>query len=76
MAPDHAIKSKIMAVANAPGEKIWPGQLAKALKIIAGGGDVNYEGAALVEFNEAGDPPGAYLELVVKGGAWTTVGAR
>ena len=71
-----AVKSKIMAVANAPGEKIWPGQLAKALKIIAGGGDVNYEGAALVEFNEAGDPPGAYLELVVKGGAWTTVGAR
>jgi branched-chain amino acid transport system substrate-binding protein len=71
-----AIKSKIMSVANAPGEKIWPGQLAKALKIIAGGGDVNYEGAALVEFNEAGDPPGAYLELVVKGGAWATVGAR
>ncbi len=71
-----AVKSKVMAVANAPGEKIWPGQLAKALKIIAGGGDVNYEGASLVEFNEAGDPPGAYLELVVKGGAWTTVGAR
>ncbi|MDA0261807.1 MAG: ABC transporter substrate-binding protein [Proteobacteria bacterium] len=71
-----AVKSKIMAVTNAPGEKIWPGQLAKALKIIAGGGDVNYEGASLVEFDAAGDPPGAYLELVVKGGAWTTVGAR
>ena len=71
-----AIKSKIRSVANAPGEKIWPGQLAKALKIIASGGDVNYEGASLVEFNDAGDPPGAYLEQVVKGGAWTTVGAR
>lgn len=71
-----AVKSKLLSVANAPGEKIWPGQLAKALKIIAGGGDVNYEGASLVELNDAGDPPGAYLELVVKGGAWTTVGAR
>ena len=71
-----AIKSKIRSVANAPGEKIWPGQLAKALKIIASGGDVNYEGATLVDLDEAGDPPGAYLELVVKGGAWTTVGAR
>ena len=44
-----AIKSKIMEVANAPGEKIWPGQLAKALKILADGGQVNYEGASLVD---------------------------
>ena len=71
-----AIKSKIMEVANAPGEKIWPGQLAKALKIIADGGQVNYEGASLVELNDAGDPPGSYLELVVKGGDWATVKAR
>ena len=71
-----AIKSKIMEVANAPGEKIWPGQLAKALKILADGGQVNYEGASLVELNDAGDPPGAYLELVVKGGEWATVKAR
>ena len=68
-----SIAKHIAAVANAPGEKIFPGQLAKALDILAGGGDVNYEGASMVEFNDAGDPPGAYLELVVKDGAWTTV---
>jgi branched-chain amino acid transport system substrate-binding protein len=71
-----AIQSKILEVANAPGEKILPGELGKALKILAEGGEVNYEGASLVELNDAGDPPGAYLELVVKEGAWTTVTAR
>ena len=53
--------------------KAW---LAKALKILADGGQVNYEGASLVELNDAGDPPGSYLELVVKGGEWATVKAR
>ena len=71
-----SIAKHMAAVANAPGEKILPGQLAKALDILAGGGDVNYEGASMVEFNDAGDPPGAYLELVVKDGAWTTVKAH
>ena len=33
-------KTKITDVANAPGEKIFPGELAKALKILASGGDV------------------------------------
>ena len=71
-----AIKGKIMPVANAPGEQILPGQLSKALEIIAAGGEVNYEGASSVELNDAGDPPGAYLEVVVENGAWTTVRAR
>ena len=64
-----------MAVANAPGEKIYPGQLSKALDILRGGGDVDYQGASEVELNDAGDPPGAYLQYVVEGGAWVTVGA-
>ena len=71
-----AIKGKIMSVANAPGERILPGQLGKALKIIAAGGEVNYEGASSVELNDAGDPPGAYLEVVVRNGVWTTVRVR
>ena len=71
-----SIAGQILSVANAPGEKIQPGQLAKALDILAGGGDVNYEGATMVELDDAGDPPGAYLELVVKNGAWTTVKAH
>ena len=34
------LQGKVMEVANAPGEKIYPGELAKALKILADGGDV------------------------------------
>ena len=71
-----SIAGNILTVANAPGEKILPGQLAKALDILASGGAVNYEGATMVELNDVGDPPGAYLELVVKDGAWTTVKAH
>ena len=44
-----AIAAKVMDVANAPGEKIYPGELAKALKILADGGDVDYVGATDIE---------------------------
>jgi len=70
-----AIAGSILSVANAPGEKIYPGQLSKALDILRSGGDVDYQGASEVELNDAGDPPGAYLQYVVEGGAWVTVGA-
>ena len=40
------LKDKVMEVANAPGEKIYPGELAKALKILADGGDVERAGPA------------------------------
>ena len=44
-----AIQQNIMDVANAPGEMIMPGELAKGLKILAEGGDVDYVGASNVE---------------------------
>ena len=62
------MSAAVREVANAPGEVILPGELAKALKILADGGDVNYEGATGVEFNSAGDPPGSYLVMEVSGG--------
>ena len=68
-----SIAANLASVANAPGEKILPGELAKALDILADGGEVNYEGASSVELNDAGEPPGNFLELVVKDGSWTTV---
>ena len=68
-----AIQSKIMGVANAPGEKIGPGELGKALKLIAAGKAVNYQGATNVELNAVGDPSGTYKEYEVKGGAFTVV---
>ncbi len=68
-----AIQASIMSVANAPGEEIGPAELAKALQILADGGDVNYQGATNVEFNEAGEVFGTYKELEITNGEWKTV---
>ena len=45
-----------------------PGELAKGLKILAAGGDVDYVGATGVEFNAIGEVQGSYKELEVKPG--------
>ncbi|MEZ5834602.1 MAG: ABC transporter substrate-binding protein [Geminicoccaceae bacterium] len=69
-------KDKVMDVANAPGEKINPGELGKALEIIAGGGDVDYVGASSVELIGPGDSAGTYREVEVRDGRFETVGYR
>jgi branched-chain amino acid transport system substrate-binding protein len=69
-------KSKVMDVANAPGEKIFPGELAKGLKIIADGGDIDYVGASAVELVGGGESAGNYREIVVKDEQNVTVGFR
>jgi branched-chain amino acid transport system substrate-binding protein len=69
-------KGKVMDVANAPGEMIYPGELAKALEIIAGGGDVDYVGATAVELIGAGESAGNYRQVVVEGGKITTAKYR
>ena len=68
-----AIQAKMMSVANAPGQKIHPGELAKGLKILADGGDVDYVGATGVEFNAIGEVQGSYKELAVKNGKFAVV---
>jgi len=68
-----AIKTKIMMVANAPGEKILPGQIAKGLKILAAGGDIDYVGATGVEMSEVGEVPGSYKEIEVQAGKFETI---
>lgn len=70
------LKDKVVDVANAPGEKIYPGELAKALKILADGGDVDYVGATDVELIGAGESAGNYREISVDGGQNTTVKFR
>ena len=67
------IQSKIMSVANAPGEKIMPGELAKGLQILASGGDVDYVGATDVELNKVGEVSGVYREVEVKNKKFETV---
>lgn len=68
-----ALQSKMMMVANAPGKKIGPGEIDKALKIIAAGGDVDYQGATNVEFSEIGEVFGSYKELEIGNGQWNTI---
>lgn len=65
-------KDKMMDVANAPGEKIFPGELGKALEILAGGGDIDYVGATAVELIGGGESAGNYREFDVKDGAFVT----
>lgn len=69
-------KDKVMDVANAPGEKIMPGELAKALQIIKDGGDVDYVGASAVELIGPGESAGSYREIEMKDGKMVTVGYR
>ena len=71
-----AIQPQVMAVANAPGEKIMPGALAKALRILADGGEVDYVGASAVELSEVGEAAGSYKEIEVEGGAFVTKSVR
>ena len=67
-----AIQSKVMMVANAPGEKIMPGEIAKGLKILKDGGDIDYVGATSVEFNDIGEVLGTFLEKEVQSGEFKT----
>ncbi len=66
-------KDEVMDVANAPGEKIYPGDLGKALEIIAEGGDVDYVGATAVELIGPGESAGNYREIIFEGGEMQTV---
>ena len=66
------IQKNVMSVANAPGTKIYPGQLKKALDLLSKGKAVNYEGATGVEFSDVGEAFGSFLEKEIKGGKFKT----
>ena len=70
------VASKVLDVANAPGEKILPGVLGKALEILAAGGDVDYVGASGVELIGPGEAAGTYREYTVTDGDYETVQFR
>ncbi len=69
-------KDSVMDVANAPGELILPGQLDKALEILAAGGEVDYVGASNVELIGGGESAGNYREIEIQDEALQTVGYR
>ena len=57
--------SKILDVANAPGEVIYPGELARGLQILADGGEIDYAGGSDVELIGPGESGGSYREIEV-----------
>ena len=67
-----SIAKNVMAVANGPGKKIYPGQLKKALGLLAKGKEIDYEGATGVTFTDVGEAFGSFLEKEVKGGKFKT----
>ena len=69
-------KIHIMDVANSPGEKIFPGELGKAMKLLKEGKHINYEGASAVELISPGEAAGSYREILVENGANKTVQIR
>ena len=64
----EGVNKALREVSTAPGETIYPGEWAKAVKLLAEGKDINYEGASgSQEFDEHGDVPGVIIEMVVEG---------
>ena len=71
-----AYKETLMAVANAPGEKINSGELAKGLEILAAGGDIDYVGATGVELVGPGEAAGSYRLVGYENGKEVTAGRK
>ena len=66
----------MLEVANAPGREIQAGELAKGLRILADGGDIDYVGATDVELIGPGEAAGNYREVTFKRGKDVTAGRR
>jgi branched-chain amino acid transport system substrate-binding protein len=73
-------KDKILEIANGPadgsGVKILPGELGKALELIAAGTAIDYDGASGVNLIGPGESAGRYRQFEVKGGVYETVQFR
>ena len=61
----NVFKKSVMDVANAPGEKIYPGELGKALKLIKAGKDIDYVGATALELVGSGESSGSFAEILI-----------
>jgi branched-chain amino acid transport system substrate-binding protein len=75
--PDRTgIRDKMMEVANAPGEMIYAGELAKGLELAAAGTDIDYVGGTGVELLGPGEAAGTYRVYEIKDNAPVTIGFR
>lgn len=70
----------ILEIANGPadgsGTKILPGELGKALELIAAGTAIDYDGASGVTLIGPGESAGRYKQFEIKGGKYETVSFR
>ena len=72
----NVFKKSIMDVANAPGEKIFPGELGKALSLIKSGKDIDYVGATALELVGSGESSGSFAEILIDNQKANRVGYR
>jgi ABC-type branched-subunit amino acid transport system substrate-binding protein len=69
-----AVRNALRSVANPGGTKIFPGEWAKAKRLIDAGQDVQYVGASgPVDFDKNGDVSGTFGYWVIKNGQIKTV---
>ena len=69
----ESIADNLLAVANAPGTKILPGELSKGLSILNSGGPIDYVGATNVELNGVGETFGSYREFEIADKSFKTI---
>ena len=72
----NIFKKSVMDIANAPGEKIFPGELGKALQLIKDGKQIDYVGATSLEFVGSGESAGSFAEISIDNGKVKKVGYR
>lgn len=69
-----AIRDALRSVANPPGADVGPGDFGRAVKLLAAGEEINYEGAAGSQnFDEHGDVPGSFAHWEIQDGEIVTV---
>ena len=65
---NNNLSKNIISVSNSPGTKIYPGEIAKGLKLLKKGKKIDYEGATNIDFDTNGDAFGTFLEKeIIKG---------
>lgn len=65
-------KEKVVEVANGPGEKIYPGEIAKGLRLLGEGKPIDYEGVTGVTLIGPGEASGSYRIYTIKDGKQVT----
>ena len=53
-------------------DRIYPGEIAKGLKLLKKGKKIDYEGATNLEFDKNGDAFGTFLEKEISRGKFRT----